>query len=245
MRVYYSGIYSICQLSVNNSIPGTYMKRLLSFIVLIFISINSYAVRDGFYGVASYSDVIGPGSISINNQAFGSQQYANHAANNNFNLANDGRFEFSGSIGYVKDSIGIEAKYINLGSQHQTGVNGNSLQSGETGTYGGSYYGLDAQYFVPLDGNNKHDLFFSLGAGKLRTTFSTVNSQAFNPASSQSATQSEIAALLGVGARFTVTDYVGLNIEADRITPVTHGLLNSGIYGDAYTVFSVGLVFNF
>lgn len=220
------------------------MNRLLSLIAALLISTSAHAVQDGFYGVIAYGNVIGPSSISIANGAFNGASYTNNNSNNNFNLANDGRFAVNGSVAYVKNNIGIELKYINLGSQHQTGVNGNSLQAGETGTYGGHYYGVNGQYFMPIM-DNKHDIFFSLGAGQMHTTFATVNSQAFTTPAPQSATQNEWAALLGVGARFSITDYVGINIEANRITPVTHGLLNSGIYNNAYTILSIGLVLRY
>ena len=220
------------------------MKKLLLSIVLALISHTVYAAQDGVYGIIAYGNVIGPSSISIANGAFNGAPYANGNSNTNFNLANDGRFAVNGSVGYIQNNIGVELKYINLGSQHQTGVNGNSLTNGETGTYGGHYYGVNGQYFMPVM-DNKHDLFFSLGAGRLQTTFATVNSQAFSPPSSQSTTQNEWAVLLGVGARFNITDYFGINVEADRITPVTHGLLNAGIYNDAYTVLSIGFVFSY
>jgi outer membrane protein W len=220
------------------------MKKLLLFVTLIFISLSAHAAQDGVYGVISYGDVIGPSSISIANGVFNGSPYTNGNSNNNFNLANDGRFSVNGSVGYIKNNIGVELKYINLGSQHQTGVNGNSLQAGETGTYGGHYWGVNGQYFMPIM-DNKHDIFFSLGAGQMHTTFATVNSQAFTTSAPQNATQNEWAALLGVGARFSITDHFGINLEADRITPVTHGLLNSGIYNNAYTILSVGFVVSY
>ena len=220
------------------------LKKLLLFVALLLISLSARAAQDGIYGMIAYGDVIGPSSISIANGAFNGASYANGNANNNFNLANDGRFSVNGSVGYIYNNLGIEFKYINLGSQHQTGVNGNSLQAGETGTYGGHYYGINGQYFMPIM-DNKHDIFFSLGAGQMHTTFATVNSQAFTSSAPQSATQNEWAALLGVGARFSVTDHFGINLEADRITPVTHGLLNSGIYNNAYTILSVGFVVSY
>ena len=220
------------------------MKRLLSLLAALTFASPAFAVQDGVYGVIAYGDVIGPSSISIANGAFNGASYANNNSNNNFNLANDGRFAVNGSVGYVKNNIGIELKYINLGSQHQTGVNGNSLQAGETGTYGGHYWGVNGQYFMPIM-DNKHDIFFSLGAGQMHTTFATVNSQAFTSSAPQSATQNEWAALLGVGARFSITDHFGINLEANRITPVTHGLLSSGIYNNAYTVLSVGFVLSY
>ena len=219
--------------------------KFLSLIIAIILTMScANAAQDGVYGVIAYGDVIGPSSISIANGAFNGAPYTNGNSNNNFNLANDGRFAVNGSVGYIYNNLGIEFKYINLGSQHQTGVNGNSLQSGETGTYGGHYYGVNGQYFIPLN-DGKQDIFFSLGAGQMHTTFATVNSQAFTSPAPQSATQNEWAALLGVGARFNLTDHFGLNVEANRITPVTHGLLNSGIYNNAFTVVSIGLVISY
>lgn len=219
------------------------MNKLLSFLIAVFAALPAYAAQDSVYGTINYGNVIGPSSISINNGSFNTP-YANGNSNTNFNLANDGRFAVNGSIGLIYNNVGVELKYFNLGSQHQTGVNGASLTNGETGTYQGSYYGINAQYFMPIV-DDKHDLFFSLGAGRLRTVFSTHNSQAFNPPSSQSATQTEWAALLGVGARINITRYFGINIEADRLMPVTHGLLNGGIYNNAYTVISIGFVVSY
>jgi len=75
--------------------------------------------------------------------------------------------------------------------------------------------------------------------------FSSLNSNATDPASNLKASQNEFALMLGTGMRFNVSKVVGLNLEVNRITPVTHGLFSSGIYNNAYTVISGGFVVSY
>ena len=140
-------------------------------------------------------------------------EYASGNDTNTFGYANDGRFAYDGSIGFIRNNFGAEIKYISLGSQKQISQNGASLGANETGTYDGSYYGLSGKYFVPLN-QGKQDLHLSLGGGRLSNTLSSSDSNATTPASNLTASQNEWALLLGAGIRFNLFKNFGFNVNA-------------------------------
>lgn len=205
----------------------------------------SHAAQDGFYLGANANVSIGPSIVTISNAAFpGGTTYTSGGTTNAFGLSNDGRFQYDAALGYIKNNFGLELRYIALGSQKLITQNGQSMGANESGSYSGKYYGINGKYFVPLN-QGKQDLHFALGGGKLVNDFSTVNSSATSPASNLSASQNEFALMLGAGMRFNINKVMGLNLEVNRITPVTHGLFGSGIYNNAYTVISAGFVVSY
>jgi outer membrane protein W len=216
----------------------------LFFVSSCLLHTATQAAENGFYINANANVTIGPSTITVNKSAFGNINYASGNNTNTFGYANDGRFAYDGSIGFIRNNFGAEIKYISLGSQKQISQNGSSLGTNETGTYKGSYYGLSGKYFVPLN-QGKQDLHVSIGGGRLSNTLSSSNSNATSPASSLTASQNEWALLLGAGIRFNLFKDFGLNLEVNRITPVTHGLFNSGIYNNAYTSISAGFVVSY
>jgi len=236
-------------------IDGTLMKSNLqkSFIpmqailgaITLTVCGASHAAQDGFYLGANANVSIGPSVVTVSNAAFPSgTTYTGGGNTNAFGLSSDGRFQYDAALGYIKNNFGLELRYISLGSQKQITQNGQSMGANESGSYSGKYYGINGKYFVPLN-QGKQDLHFTLGGGKLVNDFSALNSNATNPASNLTASQNEFALMLGAGMRFNVTKIVGLNLEVNRITPVTHGLFNSGIYNNAYTVISAGFVVSY
>ena len=206
---------------------------------------TSYAAQDGFYLGANANVSIGPSIVTVSNAAFpAGTAYTSGGNTNAFGLSNDGRFQYDAALGYIKNNFGLELRYISLGSQKQITQNGQSMGANETGSYSGKYYGINGKYFVPLN-QGKQDLHFTLGGGRLSNDFSTLNSNATNPPSNLKASQNELALMLGAGMRFNINKTVGLNLEVNRITPVTHGLFASGIYNNAYTVLSAGFVVSY
>lgn len=205
----------------------------------------SHAAQDGFYLGANANVSIGPSVVTVSNAAFpAGTTYTSGGNTNAFGLSNDGRFQYDAALGYIKNNFGLELRYIALGSQKQITQNGRSMGANETGSYSGKYYGINGKYFVPLN-QGKQDLHFTLGGGRLSNDFSALNSNATDPASNLKASQNELALMLGAGMRFNINKTVGLNLEVNRITPVTHGLFASGIYNNAYTVLSAGFVVSY
>lgn len=206
---------------------------------------TSHAAQDGFYLGANANVSIGPSVVTVSNAAFpAGTTYTSGGNTNAFGLSNDGRFQYDAALGYIKNNFGLELRYIALGSQKQITQNGRSMGANETGSYSGKYYGINGKYFVPLN-QGKQDLHFTLGGGRLSNDFSALNSNATDPASNLKASQNELALMLGAGMRFNINKTVGLNLEVNRITPVTHGLFASGIYNNAYTVLSAGFVVSY
>ena len=226
---------------MNSKLIKTSAISSFFFISTFFLHTATHAAENGFYINANANVTIGPSTITVNKSAFGNINYASGNDTNTFGYANDGRFAYDGSIGFIRNNFGAEIKYISLGSQKQISQNGASLGANETGTYKGSYFGLSGKYFVPLN-QGKQDLHLSFGGGRLSNTLSSSNSRATTPASNLTASQNEWALLLGAGIRFNLFKNFGLNLEVNRITPVTHGLFNSGIYNNAYTSISAGFV---
>lgn len=219
--------------------------QAIAGIVTLTLCGTSHAAQDGFYLGANANISIGPSVVTVSNAAFPSgTAFAAGGNTNAFGLANDGRFQYDAALGYIKNNFGLELRYIALGSQKQITQNGQSLGANESGSYSGKYYGINGKYFVPLN-QGKQDLHFTLGGGRLSNDFSALNSNATNPASTLKATQNELALMLGAGMRFNINKTVGLNLEVNRITPVTHGLFASGIYNNAYTVLSAGFVVSY
>jgi len=209
------------------------------------ISSQVIAAQDGPYASLNASLSIGPSAVSVAKDKFGAgTTLASGGPNAIFGLANDGRFGFDGSLGYIKNNFGVEVRYISLGSQKQISTNTSALAANETGTFAGRYVGLNGKYFLPVN-NGQQDFHFSLGGGQLSTELKATNSTVFSPQASKNVTQNEFALLLGAGVRFNINKNVGINLEVQRITPVTHGLFNSGVYNNAYTVISTGLAFTY
>jgi len=208
------------------------MKKTIVLLTLL-TSINiAGAVENGFYIGLNGNLSIGPASVSAAPDAFSSGTYN---SNQTFTYANDGRFQYDGGLGYTLNNFGVELRYFSLGSQHQISQNGAPLTTNQTGTYDGKYFGINGKYFVPLN-SDRHELHLSLGGGQLSTSLSAPNANA---------SQNEMALMLGVGLRYNINRNLGLNIETNRITPVTHGMLGSGLYNDAYTVISLGFFLNY
>lgn len=209
-----------------------------------FVASNVMAAPNGPFVNLGANIVYGPSTISINNSAFGNgTTYANGNPNALFSLANDGRFKYGSSIGYVHDNIGISLKYHNLGSQHLMGVNGASLANGESGSYKAMYYGVNATAFFPIN-DKKEDIFLSLGGGRLKTELSA-NSAQFVGAGTKQAIQNESVLFLGVGMRHYINSTLSVDVEYDRLTPITHGLLSNGTYNNSFGIFSAGLTLSF
>lgn len=222
----------------------TPIKAILGAIALTVCG-ASQAAQDGFYLGANANVSIGPSVVTVSNAAFPSgTTYTSGGNTNAFGLSNDGRFQYDAALGYIKNNFGLELRYISLGSQKQITQNGRSMGANESGSYSGKYYGINGKYFVPLN-QGKQDLHFTLGGGQLANEFTSLNSNATSPASNLKASQNEFALMLGAGMRFNVSKVVGLNLEVNRITPVTHGLFASGIYNNAYTVISAGFVVSY
>jgi hypothetical protein len=204
------------------------------------------AVQGGPYLSINANVAYGPSTISIDQTAFGDGvTYANGYPKALFSLANDGRFQYTASAGYVfSNNVGVEMKYIDFGLQHLIGVNGNSIGLWENGFFSGKYYGVNALYIVPIN-NGKQNFFVSVGEGNLRTNFTTTQTQTlvFSGTGKMQASQSEAALSLGVGLRFYMSPVISVNLEIDRLTPNNHGHVNSGIYNSSFDVISAGLVF--
>lgn len=182
------------------------------------IAKSSLAANDGPYVGVSGELVIGPGTVSY--------------PGNFYNLANDGRFSFGAAAGYIYKNFGIEAKYQDLGSQHQTGLNGVSTN---TGTFGGKFIGVNGLYFIPVN-DGKQDFYVGIGAGSLQTSLKTTG---------LSVSQNELALNLAAGVRMNLTKNFAVTVEANHLTPVTHGLANTGLYNTGFTIVSLGLVAGF
>lgn len=191
---------------------------ILSAVLSIGAAKTSLAASDGPYVGVSGELVIGPGTVSY--------------PGNFYNLANDGRFSFGAAAGYIYNNFGIEAKYQDLGSQHQTGLNGVAQN---TGSFGGKYMGVNGLYFIPVN-DGKQDFYVAIGAGSLRTTLNTTG---------LNVSQSELALNLGAGVRMNLTKNFAVTVEANHLTPMTHGLINTGLYNTGFTIVSLGLVAGF
>ncbi|MCS6763116.1 MAG: hypothetical protein MO853_02955 [Candidatus Protistobacter heckmanni] len=103
----------------------------------------------------------------INNAAFGNSGSTANGGDALFNLANDGRFKYMGTLGVAYRNFGLEAKYINLGFQHLTGVNGSGLTKDENGYFSGKYYDLNAVAFIPMN-EWRQDFYFMIGGAGSR-----------------------------------------------------------------------------
>jgi outer membrane protein W len=220
----------------------TSAKLASALIASLALMNQASAAEDGFYLGLDGNVSIGPSTVTAAPGAFPAN--ANYNSTQTFGFANDGRFQYDGALGYIKNNFGVELKYISLGSQKQISQNGAALTADQTGTYVGKYYGINGKYFIPVN-EGKQDFHLTVGVGRLSNTLTANNSTTTTPTSNLSGTQNETALMLGVGVRFNINKTLGLNAEVNRITPVSHGLLNSGIYNNAYTVLSLGFVVSF
>lgn len=191
---------------------------LISAVLFFGVSKTTLAANDGPYIGVSGELVIGPGSVTY--------------PGNLYNLANDGRFSYGANAGYIYKNFGIELKYQDLGSQHQTGLNGVAQN---TGNFGGKYYGVNGLYFIPVN-EGKQDFYLGIGAGSLQTNLNTTG---------LSVSQNELALNLAAGVRMNLTNNFAVTAEVNHLTPVTHGLSNTGLYNTGFTVLSLGLVAGF
>ncbi|MCS6765039.1 MAG: hypothetical protein MO847_00780 [Candidatus Protistobacter heckmanni] len=140
---------------------------------------TAQAMEQNVYATVGGTLAIGPRTLSINNAAFGNSGSTANGGDALFDLANDGRFKYMGTLGVAYRNFGLEAKYINLGSQHLTGVNGSGLTKDENGYFSGKYYGLNAVAFIPMN-EGRQDFYFMIGGGRLKTHFSTTATQGFH-----------------------------------------------------------------
>lgn len=182
------------------------------------IAKSTLAANDGPYVGVAGEVSLGPGTVTY--------------PGNSYNLANDGRFSYGASAGYIYKNFGIEAKYQDLGSQHQTALNGVAQNNGN---FSGKYYGINGLYFIPVN-EGKQDFYLAIGGGSLRTNLSTTG---------LNVSQSEIALNLGVGVRINLNQHFAVTAEANHITPVSHGIRTTGLYNTGFTVLSLGLVAGF
>lgn len=191
---------------------------LISAVLFFGAAKTTLAANDGPYVGVAGEVSLGPGSVSY--------------PGNLYNLANDGRFSYGASAGYIYKNFGLELKYQDLGSQHQTGLNGAPVN---TGNFSGKYYGVNGLYFIPVN-EGKQDFYLGIGAGSLQTKLETT---------SLSTSQSELALNLALGVRVNLTNNFAVTGEVNHITPVSHGIRTTGLYNTGFTVISLGLVAGF
>lgn len=204
------------------------------------LAATAQAMEQNVYATVGGTLAIGPRTLSINNAAFGNSGSTANGGDALFDRANDGRFKYMGTLGVVYRNFGLEAKYINLGSQHLTGVNGSGLTKDENGYFSGKYYDLNAVAFIPMN-EGRQDFYFMIGGGRLKTHFSTTATQGFTGPGEKVASQSEAALLLGGGVRFNLAKWAAIDLPLIRLTLVSHGIFRSGIYNNAYNMFAMGL----
>lgn len=231
----------------NKSFPDHVSKRYTGFLLCCFLAampIITQAAPDGFYANAGLSISDGPGTVSINQSSFGNNvKYADGNPISLFTLPQDGRFKYNFSLGYTLRNLALELKYIDLGTQKLLGINGANLAEGASGGFKSEYYGINGVSFIPV--NNNVDFFVSMGVGKLHTKMKVSDPKFFMNDSPQEAKQSETVLLLGAGLRYYFSPEFSVNAEYNRLTPVTHGLANSGTYNTAFNIFSLGLTYTF
>jgi len=87
----------------------------LFFVSSCLLHTATQAAENGFYINANANVTIGPSTITVNKSAFGNINYASGNNTNTFGYANDGRFAYDGSIGFIRNNFGAEIKYISLG----------------------------------------------------------------------------------------------------------------------------------
>ncbi|GEM_PF-1427891 len=243
----YIAFFSISRTKIKSFITKKIYARLM---FLVLLNLNIDAVVAGNSSSVKQSDnqmnhipinrlildvdidiSYGPDVLSIAHNKF--RTTSNYSSNTLFNLANDGRFSFASALGYIYHNIGIEFKYFNLNPQHLLGVNGQALALNQIGSFGGRYLGVNGLALIPVN-NDRNEFIFALGGGKLLTEFHAALDSETN------INQSESVLLTGFGVRHFFSSNWSVRAEYDYLTPITHGLLSSGIYNDSFGVILLG-----
>lgn len=199
---------------------------------LALFALTSTAFADGFYGVGEVTH----SSVSLDRNHFDTALTTNTAAALSSSDSGSGnQWRLQGGYRF-NPYLAVEAGYIDFGkAKYQASYTGGSAQGSLKAG------GFDVVALASLPVNDSFSIFGKAGmvAAKVKSNLAVVGGAA---AASGSASDNSIRPLLGVGARYKLTDNVDLRADYDHVS----GLGSSSKTGkmDSNMV-SLGAVYNF